>query len=221
MASLGVVGNIPANSIQPLLQEGIHLRWAFKREIGFPWNGYYLFRRRTRKDKDTCLEKIIPRLELSAGSSNRKTLKTPIGQIVSDQNLVYTDDFSPLDTVEFDLSNRSFLRFVLLPNLPTYRIGVRVGFRKDGGGEPVDKKCINFRESQPQNPNNPLKEQGVIFAVYRKEGDLLSPSLIFKSWMGIAGLNCGSRTEITLPNAASSIQLTFSRSVSGQVVLVA
>lgn len=45
MVGLGMKNDQPANSIQPPLADGIHLRWAFKRELGFPWYGYSLFRR--------------------------------------------------------------------------------------------------------------------------------------------------------------------------------
>jgi hypothetical protein len=34
-----------ANALQPKLKDGLHLRWAFRHERGFPWYGYCLFRR--------------------------------------------------------------------------------------------------------------------------------------------------------------------------------
>lgn len=48
MVGLGIQGDIPPNDMQPPLMDGVHLRWAFKRELGFPWHGYYLFRRNYR-----------------------------------------------------------------------------------------------------------------------------------------------------------------------------
>jgi len=45
MVGLGIQGDSPPNDMQPPLMDGVHLRWAFKRELGFPWHGYYLFRR--------------------------------------------------------------------------------------------------------------------------------------------------------------------------------
>jgi hypothetical protein len=48
MVGLGVQEDEPPNQIQPPLKDGIHLRWAFKRVLGFPWHGYYLFRRNHR-----------------------------------------------------------------------------------------------------------------------------------------------------------------------------
>jgi hypothetical protein len=45
MVGLGSAKDTPPNSEQPPLIDGIHLRWAFKRELGFPWHGFYLFRR--------------------------------------------------------------------------------------------------------------------------------------------------------------------------------
>jgi len=46
MVALSVLGDKPPNALQPTLADGIHLRWASSREVGFPWGGYYLFRRK-------------------------------------------------------------------------------------------------------------------------------------------------------------------------------
>jgi hypothetical protein len=93
MAGLGILGDSPPNEIQPPLGNGIHLRWSFKREIGFPWYGYYLFRRIHRKGEFDCLLRFVRRLELTPGSWSSKTLNTLFGYFISDQNLVFTDDF--------------------------------------------------------------------------------------------------------------------------------
>ena len=57
MLGLGVAANIPSkflqvldpnnpdSALQPEIENGIHLRWASERELGFPWHGYYLLRR--------------------------------------------------------------------------------------------------------------------------------------------------------------------------------
>ena len=51
MVALGIKGDDPpkppeqAAQVQPPLKDGIHLRWSFCGERGFPWHGYYLFRR--------------------------------------------------------------------------------------------------------------------------------------------------------------------------------
>jgi hypothetical protein len=81
--------------------------------------------------------------------------------------------------------------------------------------QPVNKKCIDFRESQPQNPTNPLREQGVSFAIHEANGDLLDPSKLFSFWGQIPGLNCGFMNEIQLPKlrnsaSASWVQLILS-----------
>ncbi|WP_435158759.1 hypothetical protein [Haladaptatus sp. DFWS20] len=46
-AVLGVNGDVQANERFPRLAEGIHLRWGFEPERGFPQYGFYLFRRPT------------------------------------------------------------------------------------------------------------------------------------------------------------------------------
>ncbi|MEY2564996.1 MAG: hypothetical protein QOH88_3189 [Verrucomicrobiota bacterium] len=55
MAALSVVNDQPPNSIQPPLANGIHLRFAFAPERGFPWFGYYLFRRLHTASDERCL----------------------------------------------------------------------------------------------------------------------------------------------------------------------
>jgi hypothetical protein len=50
MVTLSVLGDKPANALQPMLADGIHLRWASSREVGFPWGGYYLFRREHKEE---------------------------------------------------------------------------------------------------------------------------------------------------------------------------
>lgn len=55
MIALGVVGN-QANPNQPV--DGIHLRWGFRRELGFPWYGFYLFRRPAQPGRPSCLSSV-------------------------------------------------------------------------------------------------------------------------------------------------------------------
>src|ERR1700724_3540465 len=52
---LPVVNDQPPVSAQPKLADGIHLRFAFARALGFPWYGYYIFRRPVRDSKPSCL----------------------------------------------------------------------------------------------------------------------------------------------------------------------
>src|SRR2546430_1440890 len=109
MAGLGVLGDTPPNRLQPALPDGIHLRWAFQHERGFPWYGFYLFRRRNRPGTPLVLSSVTGGLQ--KGPWPDKQLSTPYGQFSSDTNLILTDDFSPQGAVEFDLDGRGFLRF--------------------------------------------------------------------------------------------------------------
>ena len=59
MVGLGITGDSPPNSIQPPLTDGVHLRWAFQPSRGFPWYGYYLFRRRHQKGKPICISTFL------------------------------------------------------------------------------------------------------------------------------------------------------------------
>ena len=60
-ASLGLhaIGNISAAPIE----EGVHLRWGFEPELGFPAHGFQLYRRPAlQKYKDICI-RISPVLQ--------------------------------------------------------------------------------------------------------------------------------------------------------------
>ena len=49
MLGIGISQETPLDDNQPRLVDGIHLRWAFKKERGFPWHGFHLFRRKHRE----------------------------------------------------------------------------------------------------------------------------------------------------------------------------
>ena len=112
------------------LAKGIHLRWSFKRDRGFPWYGYYLFRRlhRTTDKRFHCLVPVIRGLGLRPDTLDT-TFITPIGRFVSDSNIVLINEFPPLNIIEFDLSDREYLRFQLPLGNPAYHARVTIGFR--------------------------------------------------------------------------------------------
>src|SRR5215207_8701521 len=161
MVGLGVTGDAPPNSEQPPLTDGIHLRWGFKRELGFPWFGFYLFRRVHEPGTLSWLSRHTGKLPKGTWSSN--SFDTPLGRVVSDKNLVLTEDFPPPDLVELDLANRSFLAVVVPQDEPVRRIQTRIGFRSRPGDPPPTKNTITFTGRQPGAGSNPRTENGVIF----------------------------------------------------------
>lgn len=224
MIGLGVHGDVPPNPHQPALPDGIHLRWSFEQELGFPWFGFYLFRRpaligdAASPGADLlCLSTATNGLQ--KGDWLDKILNTFRGRVSSDTNLVFTDDFPPSGNVEFDLEGRGYLRFELPPNEPAHRVVVQVGFRQSAGVAARAKKqvtCVNFTEFPPGIGPNPRIEQQVQFAVRSEPGtsqptriDLLSlPS------GAITGLNCWLQLEITLPVPSLFVELTLSHSTT-------
>lgn len=136
--AIGAVGDDrPLPSLQPPLKEGIHLRWAFDPSLGFPWYGFYLFRRLSPAGGTaTCASSQFG--GLTPGAQPSTALAIPLGTFQSDQNLVLTDNFPPTGTVEIDLSNRQFVSFQMNPATPSRRVDVSIGFMSDfppaGGG---------------------------------------------------------------------------------------
>lgn len=127
MAALSVKGDNPPNSIQPKLDDGIHLRWVFEKSRGFPWFGYYLYRR-ALNPKDRTLRRADFN-SLTMGSLSVAAMRLTNGQVSSDNVLVATDDFAPSGSVELDLAGRRYLRYI--PSDLASTVQVEIGFRQD------------------------------------------------------------------------------------------
>lgn len=128
MAGLGIRGDRPPNEIQPRLRDGIHLRWGFRRRVGFPWYGFHLFRRHHRLGIPACLGTLTQGLVVGAIGGTQLVL--PKLRISSERELVLTDDFPP-PGVELDLRRRRMLRVDFDPAEPVRRVVVTIGFRDD------------------------------------------------------------------------------------------
>ena len=210
MVGLGTAGDAPRNSEQPPLIDGIHLRWAFKRELGFPWFGFYLFRRVHEAGTLSWLSQHTGKLPKGTWSGN--TLDTPLGRVVSDKNLALTEDFPPPDSVEFDLADRSFLAVVFPDAEPVRRIEARIGFRSRPGDPPPAKTTISFIGRSTGAGPNPRTENGVIFES-RDKTDRPRPNTFIRSVQTgagpLTGLGCKFNLNITLPQPSTFVEVTL------------
>src|SRR5947209_4648214 len=110
MVGLGVKDDVPPNQYQPILRNGVHLRWLFNKNLGFPWYGFTLFRRIHNRGGDICV--TGGGTQISTGVAGQ-TWPAPEGTFSSDRPISFADDFPPAGVYEFDLANRSYLRFTL------------------------------------------------------------------------------------------------------------
>lgn len=114
MSGLSVLADNPPNLLQPPLKDGIHLRWEFPPERGFPWHGFYLFRRRHHRQDPARIKDELQ--GFSPGPQGTKTITTQLSQISSDVDLFLTDHYppgAPDGKPELNLSGRSYLRIDL------------------------------------------------------------------------------------------------------------
>ena len=138
MVGLGILNDVPPNhSLQPTLADGIHLRWAFERDLGFPWYGYYLFRRVHRDGNPKCLQQIITGMYQPGDLSDNKLPLTGGHQIHSDAILHLTDEFPTggAGQVEFDLDGREALCFRFAHKELVRRVDLTIGFRSSSAIE--------------------------------------------------------------------------------------
>lgn len=206
MIGLGVLNNQPPDPYQPALPNGIHLRWKFLRELGFPWYGFYLFRRPAQVGQPLCLSKITGGLKKGIWPENK--LYTALGVLSSDANLVLTDEFTPANQVEFNLADRNHLRFELPEGEPARRIDLQIGFRAE--------RCLDFQKLHPApNPApvvtaNPTNVQGVSLTVKDSEAKPLSNAALYpvNTQTGpLLGLGCEYGLTVNLPAPCNAVDL--------------
>lgn len=146
MSAIGIQNFVQPNPNALPLTNGIHLRWQFSMERGFPWYGYYLFRRNHIPHANTGDIRILtsgwlgingvqqPYGNVNPMTHTDNTLPTSMGTWISDAPIVLTDDFAPMGAgglVEIDLENRLFTRFVF-PLIPSRRVALDLGFKAPG-----------------------------------------------------------------------------------------
>jgi hypothetical protein len=209
MAGLGSAKDTPPNSEQPPLVDGIHLRWSFKRELGFPWHGFYLFRRVHDPGTLSWLSQHTGKLPKGPWSSN--SLDMPLGRVFSDQNLFITEDFPPTDLVELDLANRNVLGVVFPQAEPVRRVDTRIGFRPRPGEPPPVMTKISFLGRPASSGKNPLQENGVTFETRDADDKTPRPNWFIRSIQTdsgtITGLGCKFRLHIKLPQPANFVEV--------------
>lgn len=126
MTGIGILGDMPPNDIQPLIVDGIHLRWNSIRELGFPWYGYFLFRRPHGPGDPVSIAHSLPQAQPDTWPD--QFLNTPYGRFTSDEKLILTESFGPASTRELALSGRKHLRYDLHPSDSAFRLKVFIGF---------------------------------------------------------------------------------------------
>lgn len=203
LVAIGVVDDAPPDPLQPRLRDGIHLRWAFRPERGFPWYGYYLFRRDARKRRrvERCLTTQLRGLEPRSSESVR--FSAGGWEITSDAPLEFVDALPSDGIVEVALFDRRYLR-VGCSEVASLAVA-RIAFVGDGAGE----VCVDFSERAPGVLPNPLVEDGVGFAVRDGSGEL-EPSSRIVAFGPVSGLDCRRELEIRLPCVARRVAVVVS-----------
>lgn len=200
MVSLSSVGDAPPTNLQPPLKDGIHLRWAFDPPFGFPWHGYYLFRRPSRERPRRCLSRDLTNRR--PGPIGSPQLPTSLATMTSDKPLVLTDDFLPAGRVELDLRNRRWLRATLPAGQLAARAYVTVGFRGR-----AERTCANLDRLEPMDVPNPFGVDEIELLALDEQGNPLPSGRI--TGPGPTGWNVGWTTHVRLPCPAADVRVTL------------
>lgn len=207
MSALGVAGNVPPNAFQPALPDGVHTRWAVDQSLGFPWYGFFLFRRLHLHGTPLCLSAGLG--SVPVGQMSVAFLHTANGDISSDVNLLVTDDFSPLGIPEFDLSARQFVKVALPAGELARRVTVTVGFRKVPGVTLIPV-VVDFRGRANATFDNPYTEQGAVFTAV-SSGTPAADNFIVQAATDagpVSGLDCQTKLQIDLPRPSSFVEVS-------------
>lgn len=134
MLGLGTVGDVPPNSLQPPLHDGMHLRWTFDPARGVPWFGYYLLRRDSgHRPIQGCISNDLKGHEPGPWPST--TFPVAFGTLSSDQPLVLTADFDPVGVAELDLARREAITLRITAGDEAFIATVTIGFRRNAGAD--------------------------------------------------------------------------------------
>src|SRR4051794_2414397 len=88
--AVGVVGDSPSDAVRSTLVDGVHLRWVFDRDLGFPRHGFHVFRRPNRSTERRCLRPELDQLPVGPLGRSRATM---LGLLSCGAGLVVTDEF--------------------------------------------------------------------------------------------------------------------------------
>lgn len=215
MIAIGVDGDAPPIALQPPLVDGIHLRWAFPRARGFPWYGYYLFRRPHEFRGERCLAQ-----ELAAhapGTDLGTSVSTALGVLSSSDPIMVSEVAPPANGSEITLEGHSSVRLELPSGEPAFRVRVRVAFLHSG----EQQQCIDFRRLRPELVRNPLTIGKVTFNVKDLRGEAIPRIKLITLPGGTRldiALDAGVLLDVSLPVATQTVRLEASGEGRGSLV---
>jgi len=114
------------------LWRGVHLRWVFPAEVGFPLHGYYLLARPSLGQETSS---VIRFSDHHPGEGIPSPYIVGLGRLVSDRDLLFTHRFSSESAVELDLRSRQFLRYELPAGDPACFVRIVLRFDNPAGGD--------------------------------------------------------------------------------------
>lgn len=123
---IGIIGDQPPLSSQPVVIDGVHLRYAPSFTKGFPWYGFYLFRRLHRDSLKECLGDQLSNTKLL----KTRELKHPFSGVTfhSTDKIEFVDEFPKRESVEIAFPSKGFLGATFLQT-PVCRVVAKIGFR--------------------------------------------------------------------------------------------
>jgi hypothetical protein len=210
MAALGVVDDKPPNSTQPgPLTNGIHLRFAFAPEQGFPAGGYFLFRGdHGVPDEDCVIGKFKSEWQPGPGPSTRAEFSA--GVFSSDADLVLLDQFTSAGWPELDLRGRKYLRFDLPKGELSRTFFVKLGMIGPKTETPT-KQCVEFSKLSVGPYPNPYIANEVSFTAFEATFAAAAPQQTkncqIERIQGVAALLNPKELNVRLPIGASSIEI--------------
>ncbi|HEY9037487.1 MAG TPA: hypothetical protein VIN05_00895 [Roseovarius sp.] len=203
MLTLGSLGDVAVNGLQHALPDGMHLRWSFRPEKGFPWYGYYLFRRpaQPKEKRRHCISRDLQQQRPGAILPSGTNLI--FGTLESDTPISLVDAFPAAGVPEIDLEDRSWLRF--RPPSPelAYWAEATIGFPKRTGGE---NTCVDFRQDRPGPLPNPFERMGARFTAIASGGAPAAQGRI-TTISGHTGWEVLAQGLIDLPCEAESVSV--------------
>lgn len=157
----GITADQPPISLQPVLRNAIHLRYATAFSKGLPWYGFFLFRRQHVSALTQCLAPELVRLKPRVTGAKEYAFKN--ATLYSAASIEFIDEFPASGSAEITLPDKGFLG-ASFAQAPVHRVTAKIGFR---GRAPQSGKIsglIQFLSRKAGPAANPLSESGATFS---------------------------------------------------------
>lgn len=205
---LGVTGDVSPTSLQPHVRDGVHIRYATSFARGFPWFGFYLFRRPRRTRLETCLAQQLAGLK--PGNTGKTGLNFAGVSFAADTPIELVEKSAAPATTAIALPSAGSIA-ARFDKAPLHRVVATIGFRGSPRRDGAVSGTARFVAGKKGAAQGPVVQAGVSLSggLPDTPGPMLRGLIgALKALFAKPAKKKTVRIEVSLPVASDEIILT-------------